>query len=57
MGDKFSQGALKSSLLTAFMESSPQICVRMKQPNQAAVTEFQNVVSQAENPTVLVLAY
>jgi serine protease Do len=48
--------AVKSSFLLGFLESVPDVAAKLKEPN-AHDTKFADVVEQAKDAAVLVLAY
>lgn len=48
--------AVKSSFLLSFLESVPTVSAKLKEPS-TEVQEFENVVSSAQNASVLVLVY
>ena len=48
--------AVKSSFLLSFLESTPEICAKLKEPNTKD-RKFDDVVKSAEQAAVLVLAY
>ncbi len=48
--------AVKSSFLLCFLESVPEVAVKLKEPN-ANDKKFADVVEQAKDAAVLVLVY
>lgn len=48
--------AIKSSFLLAFLESLPQVCDHLKEPNWKGKA-FEDVVKDSESASALILVY
>ncbi len=49
--------AVKSSLLLSFLESMPEVCAKLREPNADKGRKFEDVVHEAQKASALVLVY